>query len=97
MKLKIFIISIALISCVEKNKVDACYCMQILLEKKLETKSHNDDWKSCLSLSKEFNFIQEMKNCKNYNNFIEEKVEENLNNLINPPLEKNIIIENITE
>lgn len=97
MKLKIFIISIALISCVEKNEIDACYCMQILLENKLETKSYNKNWTSCLSLSKEFNFVQKMKNCENYNNFIEEKVEEYLNNLINPPLEKNIIIENITE
>ncbi|MAJ90245.1 MAG: hypothetical protein CMD08_03120 [Flavobacteriales bacterium] len=87
MKLKIFIFLIVLISCNEIGKTDACHCVQIIIENQKKSKILDN----CISQSKEFSFIEEMKKCENYNQYIKEKVEKKYRDLINPPTEKIII------
>ena len=96
-KIIITLLILTFYSCSEKNNVNACDCMQILIEKSKKNKAYYKHWETCMLLSEDFKFIEKMRNCQNYDNFIKYKMEENYQNLINPPLEKNIKIENITE
>ena len=45
----------------------------------------NKEIKTCEALSKNLEFVEEMKNCENFKKFIQNEVEDTYRKLINPP------------
>ena len=100
---KLIFISICLfhITCKNDTIIDVCECTQFLInnfhEDQVWLQEKNQKIKKCQLLSIKIEFIEKMKNCENYKQFIKKEVEKTYQNLINPTLEKDVTIQNITK
>jgi len=76
-------------ACNNNPKINVCDCAQFLIDNfhtnEVWPTEKNKDVKTCEKLSKNLEFIEEMKNCENYKQFLKNEVEETYRKLINPP------------